>query len=53
MPKPSQAEIDALRWKAQRIAFAAEDEGESDERAEAIYQTLSWIAGDTDTPDLD
>jgi hypothetical protein len=41
-------EISEARGRVQTVAFAAEDAGESDEVAEAVYQALQWVLGDTD-----
>jgi hypothetical protein len=42
-------EIDAARCRAQKAAFAADDAGDSDETAEAVYGVLQWIFGDDST----
>lgn len=42
-------EISEARNRAQKVSFAAEDAGEQDEAAEAAYQALQWVLGDTDT----
>jgi hypothetical protein len=44
-------EINEARNRAQQVSFAAEDdpEQEGDEVAEAVYQTLQWVLGDSDT----
>jgi len=39
-------EIDAARYRAQKAAFAAQDNGEFDDAAEAVYGVLQWIFGD-------
>lgn len=42
-------EIDQARKRAQQASFAADDAGEMDEPAEAVYQFTQWLFGDTDT----
>jgi hypothetical protein len=39
-------EIDAARYRAQKAAFDASDNGDTDEPAEAVYGVLQWIFGD-------
>lgn len=41
-------EINEARFRAQRAAFAADDAGETDEAASAVYDLLQWIFGDSD-----
>lgn len=41
-------EISDLMARVQKVTFAAEDAGDSDETAEAVYQTLQWVLGNTD-----
>lgn len=52
MTKPTQHEIDDLRSEARIVAFAAEDQMERDDFAEGVYQTLQWLAGDGERPDV-
>lgn len=42
-------EINEARNRAQKVSFAADDAGDSDDAAEAVYQALQWVLGDTDT----
>jgi len=51
MPKITRTagEIDAARCRAQRVSFAADDAGDGDEVAEAMYQVLQWVLGDSPT----
>jgi hypothetical protein len=41
-------EISEARARAQKAAFDAEDSGQDDEVASAVYDTLQWILGDSD-----
>jgi hypothetical protein len=44
-------EIDAAAMRAQKASFAAEDEGDTDDAAEAIYSFWQWMTGNrTDDP---
>jgi hypothetical protein len=52
MIQRSGSEIEKLRLDAQKAAFAAEDAGDTDDFAEGIYQTIQWLFGDGDRPDL-
>lgn len=45
----SAAEISAARDRAQRAAFDAEDAGDTDEAASAVYEFTQWLFGDSDT----
>jgi hypothetical protein len=42
-------DIDAARFRAQKAAFAAQDDDEFDDAAEAAYGVLQWILGNSDT----
>lgn len=39
-------EISEARFRAQKAAFAAEDAGETDDAASAVYDVLQWVLGD-------
>ena len=40
-------EIEAAAMRAQKSAFAAEDKGERDESASAIYDFWQWMTGNS------
>lgn len=44
----SAEEVDQARQRAQAAAFAAEDREMTDDAANAIYDLLQWLAGDSD-----
>jgi hypothetical protein len=48
----SRDEIRELRDQAREIVFAAEDASDTEPYAQGVYETLSWLAGDYDRPDL-
>jgi hypothetical protein len=39
-------EINEARLRAQKAAFAADDAGETDDAASAVYDVLQWVLGD-------
>jgi hypothetical protein len=41
-------EIEQARQRAQKAAFAAEDRDQADDAANAVYDLLQWLAGDSD-----
>ena len=42
-------EIDAARFRAQKAAFDADDAGDTDDAAEAVYGFIQWMFGDSGT----
>lgn len=42
-------QIEAAHYRAQAAAFAAEDQGGTDEAADAIYRFGRWLQGHDDT----
>ncbi len=44
----SEAEIEAVRVRAQKCHFDAEDHNDDDEAAKVMYETLNWVLGNTD-----
>jgi hypothetical protein len=42
-------QMNAARDRAQATAFAAEDAGETDDAANAVYELFQWLEGNTDT----
>lgn len=44
----SEQEIQDAAMRAQAVAFKAEDEGETDDTAEAIYGFWQWMTGNRD-----
>jgi hypothetical protein len=41
-------EIEAARERAQATAFAAEDAGDTDDGASAVYEFCQWLQGNSD-----
>jgi hypothetical protein len=41
-------EIEAARERAQACAFAAEDAGDTDDGASAVYEFCQWLQGHSD-----
>ncbi len=48
MPMRDEAEIEAVRTRAQKCYFDAEDNDAEDEAAKVMYETLNWVLGNTD-----
>lgn len=44
----STEEINDARVRAQMVAFAADDAGDTDDAASAAYDILQWLFGDSD-----
>lgn len=42
------AEVNAAGMRAQKASFAAEDAGDTDDAAEAVYTFYQWLTGNTD-----
>lgn len=50
----TQDEIDAAAMRAQKASFEAEDAGDTDDAAEAVYSFWQWMTGNrADDPTLD
>jgi hypothetical protein len=49
----TQDEIDAAAMRAQKASFEAEDAGDTDDAAEAIYSFWQWMTGNSDTDPTD
>jgi hypothetical protein len=42
-------EVQDVRDQAQKLTFRAEDNGDTDETASAVYDVLQWLLGNSDT----
>lgn len=45
----SEAEIQGAWNRSQKAAFDAEDAGDSDDVAEAVYEFIQWLTGSSDS----
>jgi hypothetical protein len=45
-------QVEDLHREAQRVSFQAEDAGREDDYATGVYDTLQWLYGNAERPDL-